>query len=99
MHLKVVTEEALDMQMASNIPEYGGTKCIRSAVQQELAMRCPVQSKECSTERTDRKKLATVVLLCWTVRAVLVESGHRWRTGEKQRICAKFSLRSTRPLF
>jgi len=36
MHLRVVTEETLDMQMASNTPEYGGSKCIRSAVQQEL---------------------------------------------------------------
>jgi len=36
MHLRVVTEYTLAMQMASNIPEYGGSKCIRSAIQQEL---------------------------------------------------------------
>jgi len=36
MHLRVVTEYTLAMQMASNIPEYGGRKCIRSAIQQEL---------------------------------------------------------------
>ena len=44
MHLGVVTKDALDMQIVSNTdsrkkdfcPEYGGIKCIRSAVLQEL---------------------------------------------------------------
>jgi hypothetical protein len=36
MHLRVVTEETLDMQMASNTPEHGGSKCTRSAIKQEL---------------------------------------------------------------
>ena len=62
------------------------------------AMRCQVQSKERSRDRTDREKLTTAVL-CWTVHEVLVECGHRQRAGEKQRICAKFSLGSTRHLF
>jgi len=36
VHLRVVTEGILDMQMANNTPEYGGSKCIRSAIEQEL---------------------------------------------------------------
>jgi len=75
MHLRVVTEETLDMQWQATPLNTEAASVSEAPFNGNWAMRCRVQSKECSSERTNRKKLKTPVL-CWTVHAVLcVDTG------------------------